>query len=428
MSLSGASGVGYARLAISLETGIMTTKACAWSRQPSSDVLTDTGFERDHMKNFADMRKKTVDKTFFEVSRLEKRLSRLTQILANPPEQAPSSGGILWSLSTPKAQRKELEQSVVTWEEDAKVLRCPFCQQEFSSYTFRRHHCRTCGRVVCSDPRTGCSTEVGFSVAAGNTRTEKSDAPVDIDIRMCKECKHTVFSKKDLAAELSKKPPDVRAYENLTQFERGIRLLLPRFQHLLAALQNPEKPPTAGQLADASKVRKRLMDSFTQYDVAARRIRDLPTEFETQKKLQKAIYTQATNFLHLHMLPLKSLPKVLKHASPNGRPGSASQSRTNSALAAIKLNDAENASQISSSSAISAMEEEEKGLRERLIVLEEQKFFVSEMITDANKRRRFDEASALSQNLQDLTREIDSIQGQISGLDFAGAYTGSTGK
>ena len=54
---------------------------------------------------------------------------------------------------------------------------------------------------------------------------------------MCKDCKHTVFSKKDFAMELAKKPPDVRAYENLTQFERGIRLLLPKFQRLLSTLQ-----------------------------------------------------------------------------------------------------------------------------------------------------------------------------------------------
>ncbi|KAI4155204.1 MAG: hypothetical protein LQ340_001157 [Diploschistes diacapsis] len=347
-------------------------------------------FERDYTKSFAEIRKKNVDKTFLEVSRLEKRLSRLTQLLANPPEQTPSGGGLLWSLSTLKTQRKELEQ------------------------------------VVCADPRTGCSSEVGFNVAAANTRKEKSDSHIDIDIRMCKECKHTAFSKKDFAAEVSKKPPDVRAYDNLTQFERGIRLLLPKFQHLLTALQDPDKPPTSSQLADASKVRKRLMDSFTQYNIAARRFRDLPTESETQKRLQKAVYNQATNFLHLHMLPLKSLPKVLKHASPNGVPSRMPHSRQNSALAAIKFNDAENASQVSSSSAISALEEEEKSLRERLIVLEEQKFFVGEMVADANKRRKLDEASALSQNLQDLSREIDQIQGQISGLDFEGAYAGNT--
>ena len=54
---------------------------------------------------------------------------------------------------------------------------------------------------------------------------------------MCKECKGTLFDRRDLAEELAKKPPDVRAYENLVQFERGIRLLLPKFQRLLVALQ-----------------------------------------------------------------------------------------------------------------------------------------------------------------------------------------------
>ena len=169
------------------------------------------------------------------------------------------------------------------------------------------------------------------------------------------------------------------------------------------------------------------MDSFTQYNIAARRIRDLPTPSDTQKKLQNAIYQQATNFLHLHMLPLKSLPKVLKHASPHGaitKGNLSSNGRPTNALAAIKYNDIDASSQASSSSAVSALEAEEKELRDRLIVLEEQKFFVSEMIADANKRRKFDEVSSLAQNVQDLGREIDQIQGQIGQLDFAGAYNG----
>lgn len=128
------------------------------------------------------------------------------------------------------------------------------------------------------------------------------------------------------------------------------------------------------------------------------------------------------------MLPLKALPKVLKHASPHGLSSNghlSPNSRPGGALSAIKYNDLETASQISSSSAISALEAEEKALRDRMIVLEEQKFFVSEMIADANKRRKFDEVSSLSQNVQDLTQEIDQIQGQISQLDFAGAYNGT---
>jgi rabenosyn-5 len=240
---------------------------------------------------------------------------------------------------------------------------------------------------------------------------------------MCRDCKTTVFSKKDFAAEVSHKPPDQRAYENLVQFEKGIRLLLPNFQRLLIALQDPDKPPSHIQLAEASKVRKRLIDSFGKYDLAAKRIRDLPTTNQTQAKLQKGIYQQSANFLNIHMLPLKALPKILKHASPHGHNSNGGLPQNGrGALAAIRYNDIDSASQISSSSAVSAMEAEEKELRERLIVLEEQKFFVSEMIADANKRRKFDEVASLSGNLADLAREIDSVNGMIGQLDFAGIY------
>lgn len=126
------------------------------------------GLERSHFDEFASIRRKRVDREHMEISRLEKRLTKLTQLLANPPppdENSTSSG--FWSLSGAKAQRKALEQSIITWEEDAKVPRCPFCQQDFSNYSFRRHHCRMCGRVVCGDPKTACSSEVGLNIAAG---------------------------------------------------------------------------------------------------------------------------------------------------------------------------------------------------------------------------------------------------------------------
>jgi len=119
------------------------------------------------MDEFAAIRRKTVDKKYLEVSRLEKRLSKLTALLANPPPDDPGGGSsILWPLTGAKTQQRSLEQTVVAWEDDVSVPKCPFCQQEFSTYTFRRHHCRTCGRVVCGDPRTDCSANVGLNVAA----------------------------------------------------------------------------------------------------------------------------------------------------------------------------------------------------------------------------------------------------------------------
>lgn len=143
------------------------------------------------------------------------------------------------------------------------------------------------------------------------------------------------------------------------------------------------------------------------------------------------------------MLPLKALPKVLKHASSatdripsrTSSPstpvnGSLAPRASESALASIKYNDrvanGSTSSLVSeSSSAVSALEAEEKSLRERLIVLEEQKFFVSEMIADANRRRKFDEVSSLAVNVEDLSREIDKVNGMLAGLDFEGVYTGN---
>ncbi|KAJ5623465.1 hypothetical protein N7490_012070 [Penicillium lividum] len=418
-------------------------ETCYKSREGYND---HNGAIRDHTQTFKNIRKQTVDKDFLEVSRLEKRLTRLTQLLAGlPPDQIQSSTTKLFPMPWQSDQRKALEQTIVSWQDDASVTRCPFCQQDFSGYSFRRHHCRTCGQVVCGDPSTGCSSEVGLSIAPLSKTSEKAaaDRMINIDVRLCKDCKTTLFDRRDFQADISKKPPEVRAYENLVQFERGIRLHLPRFQKLLTTLQDPRRPPTSAQIADASKVRKRLIDSFSKYDVAARRIRDLPTKSPTQQRLQKAIYQQASAFLHLHMLPLKSLPKVLKHASPSRDPipsrtsspstrvnGSPAPKPQESALASIAYNNriATNGSTASlasdTSSAVSALEAEEKSLRERLIVLEEQKFFVSEMIADANRRRKFDEVSSLAVNVEDLSCEIDRVNGMLASLDFEGVYTG----
>lgn len=129
-----------------------------------------TGCERDHTSEFDKLRRKTVDQTLLEVARLEKRLTKLTQLLTSPPAITSGSSGMLWPVPGIRNQRKAIEQSVVTWEDDASALRCPFCQQEFTSYTFRRHHCRLCGRVVCGDPLTDCSKEVGLNVAASKCR------------------------------------------------------------------------------------------------------------------------------------------------------------------------------------------------------------------------------------------------------------------
>jgi rabenosyn-5 len=94
------------------------------------------------------------------------------------------------------------------------------------------------------------------------------------------------------------------------------------------------------------------------------------------------------------------------------------------ALASIRYNDRFETSSQQSSSALESLEAEEKDLRERLIVLEEQKFIVTEMLSEARKKRRFEEMTALSSNIDDLTREIDTLRARLSRVegDFEGLY------
>lgn len=133
------------------------------------------------------------------------------------------------------------------------------------------------------------------------------------------------------------------------------------------------------------------------------------------------------------MLPLKQLPKVLKHAhaptanghlSPvprgkHGRPGA-----LHSPSQSYDSNDVP-----SQPSRLSELEGEEKELRERLIVLEEQKFMVEEMVRDAQRRRKFEEVESLGRNLEDLAKEVDSVRSQLDEVakGFGEVYEGSDG-
>ncbi|KAI0150724.1 FYVE zinc finger protein [Xylariaceae sp. FL1272] len=398
-------------------------ETCYKSREGYND---HDGFSRNHTQAFAAIRRKNIDQQTLESSRLEKRLTKLTRLLANPPMEISTNGSgslLSSSLTSQRNQRKAIEQSVVTWEEDAKVPKCPFCKQEFGSWTFRRHHCRICGKVVCADPQTGCSTEVGLNVAnTSNTPSEKPESgTVQIDVRICQDCKTTIFSKRDFAESVVRKPPDQRAYETMRQFERGIELLLPSFQRALIPLQDEDNPPSHAQIQEAGKLRKRLTDSFTKYDVAARRLRDMKTDSATQQRLQKAVYAAASGFLHMHMLPLKNLPRMLKHNSSSSSSSSAKHRLlTNGHLGSPLRNGdvADTASQTSEGSTIaSALESEEKDLRERLIVLEEQKYMVQKMINASRGARRFEEVSALTRNVEELEKEIEGVRVKVTGVE-----------
>ncbi|KAL2024732.1 hypothetical protein VTK56DRAFT_6933 [Thermocarpiscus australiensis] len=265
------------------------------------------------------------------------------------------------------------------------------------------------------------------------------------------ECKSTIFSYRDFIESIQHRPPDQRTYETLRQFEQGIQLLLPSFHKSLQALQPPDgdaadkPPPTHAQIQEAAKIRKRLVDAFGKYDLAAKRIRDIKTDSPTQLRLQKAIYGSASSFLYANLIPLKSVPAMLKshsssssnhrrllsggnHSHSHSSPLSNGESAASRTAFDAETSSLGGAGEVST--AVSALETEEKEARERLVVLEDQRFMVHEMLGHARTARRFQEASALSRNLVELDKEIEAAKRLVSGVEqrweglFAGTGTG----
>ncbi|KAH8087968.1 FYVE zinc finger-domain-containing protein [Filobasidium floriforme] len=71
-------------------------------------------------------------------------------------------------------KKREVERGLVVWEEDGEVRRCRICQSIFS-LTNRKHHCRLCGRIVCSLPPTPATilalAAPSSSTSSGSTKT-----------------------------------------------------------------------------------------------------------------------------------------------------------------------------------------------------------------------------------------------------------------
>ena len=172
------------------------------------------------------LRKPTVEKEHLEFNRLEKRLSKLVESLTAMNQEQSFNFVILRSMSALSTRRRNIEQTVVSWENDESVKQCPICRREFS-YALRKHHCRICGGVFCADLPTHCSTELLFDEA--NTKVpllhEKdplkvinpsignTDSNSSISLRICGHCQKILFSRRKFVQDLREKPGYIKIHE-----------------------------------------------------------------------------------------------------------------------------------------------------------------------------------------------------------------------
>lgn len=188
------------------------------------------GMDRNRTSEFVRRRMEYRQHADLEDQRMERRLGKLlaacdeadAQAVAPgaPPAAWWPSGDRIWGwLPTPSGsaqqqRRRAAEQSVVKWQSDADHHQCAICGVPFS-LAVRRHHCRLCGRIVCSSPplppllqaaelvRAGpCSELLTPSGTSGVLRSLPPRPPPDADgqvsqafakaerraIRFCRDC------------------------------------------------------------------------------------------------------------------------------------------------------------------------------------------------------------------------------------------------
>jgi len=197
--------------------------------------------------------------------------------------------------------------------------------------------------------------------------------------------------------------------------------MMPRFQNLLAILQNPHFTPSQAQISEAAKMRKRLLDAFSQYENAAKRVLTLEAKTQTQKVLRRNVYVKAAGFLQMHMLPLKALPKVMekrKEARKGGAAGMILEMGSGVTSGASSISGVGvNGSTGGEGDREMEKDAEEKRLKEQLMVLEEQKFLVEGMVGEAKRCRRFEEVGVLERSLKELEEEIEKVKGEVQDLE-----------
>ncbi|QNP99125.1 YALIA101S03e22034g1_1 [Yarrowia lipolytica] len=354
-------------------------KTCYTGREGYNDT---TGTERDLTQEFKKKRQAKIDIQELSVNKLENRLRRLAEESIEN-----ESSGPWWK---PKAA----VTASVPWQEDSTQPNCPECQVKFT-FLIRPHHCRVCGKVVCGQTSTQCSLPVGVNILINSLdmKEEFSDTiPTDCEpIRICMTCKNTVFGRRNFQRDVNSDPSELlKLYNTMTHLTTSIENMMPRFQKELEETIASKK--MAGMhpkdILAASKLRKRLLDTFSQLDSAARRVGALEGLSPTEERIQQQIYTAAVSFLQEKMLPLKTLPKVLGSEATTPEPAKPRPPANY------------------------------KALQQQLVVMEEQRFMVENMMLEAKQRRKYDELGPLEMSVKDLDKEIEILRKRLGDEAF----------
>ncbi|KAG7193813.1 carboxypeptidase Y-deficient [Scheffersomyces spartinae] len=406
--------------------------------EPKVEDLTGT-FKRIRMK-------KNEDKELMR-NKIKKRFIKLVELLVDEDVKKKQRKSQIskWNLfgGSDTNEPTVLEQAIEivghdNWMEDSKTHNCTICYIHFNMIT-RKHHCRLCGSIVCDDlfgERKLCSIMVPINQLLDKLKNLNYGANArsqflflllnecSIRFRCCINCKnHLLYEwKQSQQAKLDLNSTDklVPLFETnklLIILKDQIVRYMNRFEYLFQ-----KNEATNGD--EIEQVREKLLVYLKDYEGCSNQIKQsfygrvnnalkLRPEFVDNERLINNVYRGSVFFLQDNLVKFKLLSDKL------------------SELTQMELEDSKNhfaqieGVQISKNSPTPIgtpeprlTKKQIRELREQLMVMNEQRFLVENLIDDTIKQRKFDELGSLKENKTELIKRINELEKELGEFGF----------
>lgn len=187
------------------------------------------GLTISHSKLFRDRRKETVERCVIETNQLIIRLGKLMKKVSYNTDS---------SLPGASKAKKNAERSCVPWQNDADVKFCSSCIKKFT-LTFRKHHCRLCGKVVCQNCLYILDINLAESVLRGGgvndsssmatTSSSTKEQDFQNGLKTCLRCEELLERQNKLYLDKIANVALVRLYEKMQTAMQNADLIQPTF-------------------------------------------------------------------------------------------------------------------------------------------------------------------------------------------------------
>ncbi|KAG7839429.1 hypothetical protein KL942_003040 [Ogataea angusta] len=362
---------------------------CFFSYKPGWD-LTKTencALVSDKSSSLKSIRLKKLNSVKLEIVALENRCIKLVGIFRDIEKN-----------NIPARELRSIERNLANWVDEAAINNCNICGSEFSFWN-RKHHCRICGQVVCGDASRGCSMEVPANIVVDIMNIDQDFKLEKLQdsywsIRICLNCKQKLFNKR-----LYFKNALYETQSDLLQCYRQVKALEAKFESSIQSSDKAIELKNIDLLGRMEKIGKVVSNKVNSLEYVSKQKQPnvglIPVKPD-ELKLYKALK------LHIVMFLQDNLPGLRK----------AQQEKLQTEQSELEQQTGVN------NYRPRLLKKEIREYREKLMVLNEQKYMVQNLYNDYKKRKKFDDLKSLETNLEDLQHEIDIIEEKLGDSAF----------